>query len=89
VPAYAVAGDGQPLDVAPSNRRRRVSTTPEEGVSREEFDDLVANLGVEAKPAVAPPRQRPAGGRRARSQQNGGEGDKPRKPRNTRHGRPR
>jgi SecD/SecF fusion protein len=89
VPAYAVAADGQPIDVAPSRRQRRVPATPDEGVGREEFDEMVANLGVESKPLVAPPRQRPAGGRRARSQQNGGDGDKPRKPRNTRHGRPR
>jgi SecD/SecF fusion protein len=91
VPAYAVAADGQTVDVAPSARRRRTTAaSPDEGVSREEFDELVANLGVETKPAVAPPRskQRPAGGRRARTEQDG-DGDKPRKPRNTKHGRPR
>jgi SecD/SecF fusion protein len=93
IPAYAVTTEGQPVEVAPSKRRRaRVTANPDEGVSREEFDDMVANLGVETKPVVAPSR-RPAGGRRARSQSNGGgETDadgKPRKPRNTRHGRPR
>ncbi|MEA2123301.1 MAG: SecD/SecF fusion protein [Solirubrobacteraceae bacterium] len=90
VPAYAVTAEGRPVEVAPSQRRRRTpAADPAEGVSREEFDDLVANLGVETKPVVAPPRstQRPAGGRRARAKQDGGE--KPRKPRNTRHGRPR
>jgi hypothetical protein len=48
-------------------------------VSREEFDDMVAQLGVESKPAVAPPRQTPAGGRRGRPRTNGttGEADGP------------
>jgi SecD/SecF fusion protein len=73
VPAYATAIAGAPVDVAPSRRRRTpVTADPSQGVSREEFDDLVANLGVETAPAVAPPRQRPAGGRRARAQ--GGNG---------------
>ena len=51
--------------------RARVRRRPDEGVSQEEFDEMVANLGVEAKPAVAPPRAArsgPAGGRRARLQ---------------------
>jgi SecD/SecF fusion protein len=90
VPAYAVTTDGAPIDIAPAKRGRRVAASPEEGVSREEFDDMIANLGVDAKPAVAPPRQRPAGGRRARSEKDGDDGQpKPRKPRNTKHGRPR
>ncbi|MGI8623785.1 MAG: protein translocase subunit SecD [Solirubrobacteraceae bacterium] len=106
-PAYAVAAAGAPVDVVPSRRRRpAASADPAEGVSQEEFEDMVANLGVESKPAVAPARggQRPAGGRRARSQggdgasgrqpppgegEGDGEGPKPRKPRNTKHGRPR
>ena len=63
VPAYAVATAGAPVDVAPSQRRRAaVTADPSEGVGKEEFDDLVANLGIESKPAVAP--GRPAGGRR-------------------------
>ncbi len=92
IPAYAVTAEGQSVDVAPTQRRRRRTATPEEGVSREEFDELVANLGVESKPAVAPPRatQRPAGGRRAAAKDGDVDADgKPRKPRNTRHGRPR
>jgi SecD/SecF fusion protein len=69
VPAYAVATAGAPVDVAPSRRRAaKRAADPSEGVSQEEFEDLVANLGVERAPVVAPPRQRPAGGRRARSQ---------------------
>jgi SecD/SecF fusion protein len=91
VPAYAAATDGQPVDVTPGKRRRTpVAADPAQGVGREEFDEMVANLGVETKPTVAPPRQRPAGGRRARTQENGDDGQpKPRKPRNTKHGRPR
>jgi SecD/SecF fusion protein len=69
IPAYAVATAGAPVDVAPARRRpSRRAADPSEGVSQEEFDELVANLGVERSPVVAPPRQRPAGGRRARTQ---------------------
>ena len=94
VPAYAVTAEGSHVDVAPGKSRRRpVSSTPDEGVSQEEFDDLVANLGVDTKPVVAPPRAKPAGGRRGRAQSqsdsDGPEDGKDRKPRNTRHGRPR
>jgi SecD/SecF fusion protein len=76
VPAYAVATAGAPVDVAPKQRRpSRRSADPAEGVSQEEFDEMVASLGVQRSPVVAPPRQRPAGGRRARAQQSGGDGD--------------
>jgi SecD/SecF fusion protein len=65
VPAYASTAQGGPIDVAPSRSRRRAPTAdPSQGVSQAEFNELVANLGVESKPAVAPPRQRPVGGRR-------------------------
>jgi SecD/SecF fusion protein len=81
VPAYAVAVAGAPVDVAPAERRRgrsRLTTTPDpsQGVSREEFDDMVRDLGVEDSPPAADEPQpagaraagnRPAGGRRARS----------------------
>jgi SecD/SecF fusion protein len=111
LPAYAVATAGAPVDVAPADsRRRRDRVTqpadPSQGVSRQEFDEMVRDLGLEdqeAQPAAAPA-GRPAGGRRARSRGNGGAqqpkpqqppkpegdgGDKPKKPRNRRHGRPR
>jgi SecD/SecF fusion protein len=82
VPAYAVAAQGGPVDVAPSESRsrgRRSLTAPEDpskGVSRTEFDELVRNLGVEEeeerKPAAtAAGPTRPAGGRRARTRGNG------------------
>jgi SecD/SecF fusion protein len=76
VPAYATAQGGSPVDVAPPrSRRRAVTADPSQGVSASEFDELVANLGIEKKPAVAPPRQRPAGGRRGSGAGRPGNGD--------------
>jgi SecD/SecF fusion protein len=112
VPAYAVAVAGAPVDVAPKEKRHRRDRLtqpldPSQGVSREEFDEMVRDLGVEPEqePQPAAARSgRPAGGRRARSRSNGGQtpkppaqggdgteggDDKPKKPRNRRHGRPR
>ena len=84
VPAYATTAQGGPVDVAPAEPRggRRTGVTtpqdPSQGVSREEFDDMVRNLGVEEaesrEPAAAgraaagraAAAGRPAGGRRAR-----------------------
>jgi SecD/SecF fusion protein len=82
VPAYAVAmPGGAPVDVEPAQRRRATAsvTAPQDPtqVSREEFDEMVANLGVEeatarrSQPAAAAA-GRPAGGRRARSRAKGG-----------------
>jgi SecD/SecF fusion protein len=118
VPAYATTAQGGPIDVAPKERARRSTSVtapqdPSQGVSRSDFDDMVANLGIEdskREPAAAAPRaaNRPAGGRRARMRagqedpprptQSGGSGggddggggqEKPKKPRNRKHGRPR
>ena len=101
IPAYAVATAGAPVDVAPKEKKRRGLTQPPDpsrGVSSSEFEEMVRDLGVEdeqpRQPAAAG--TRPAGGRRARSRasqqdqppQEGGD-DKPKKPRNRRHGRPR
>ncbi len=51
VPAYATTATGAPEDVEPEQvkrRRRRGSlTSPDEGVSRAEFQDMVSDLGVE------------------------------------------
>jgi SecD/SecF fusion protein len=88
VPAFAVAVAGQPVDVAP-RPSRRISTPadPAQGVSKQEFDEMVRDLGVEQQPTVAAPSpRRPAGGRRERAKQ--GE-DQEKKPRNRKHGRPR
>jgi len=120
VPAYAVATAGAPVDIEPSQRRRGAAsvTAPQDPtqVSREDFDDMVANLGIQdegasagKEPTGAAAGSRPAGGRRARARAAGGEpapgagpagaegggqqppsdADKPKKPRNRRHGRPR
>ena len=103
VPAYAVATAGAPVDVAPKetkrSRRLTAPADPARGVSGQEFEEMVRDLGIEdeqPQPAAARAGNRPAGGRRARSraenktpptQQDGD--DKPKKPRNRRHGRPR
>ena len=78
VPAYAVAMAGAPVDVAPAEPRRgrrdRLTqpADPSQGVSRDEFDDMVRDLGLEEdrQPAGARAGSRPAGGRRARSRAN-------------------
>jgi SecD/SecF fusion protein len=79
VPAYAVPLGSAPVDVAPAEPRggRRGSsvTAPQDPsqVSREEFDAMVRDLGIEEprQPAgTGAARSRPAGGRRARG--NGG-----------------
>jgi SecD/SecF fusion protein len=84
VPAYATSAQGGPVDVAAEprgGRRERSLTAPADPnqVSRAEFDDMVANLGIEAErereraAAAAAGPQRPAGGRRARARsQDGG-----------------
>jgi SecD/SecF fusion protein len=85
LPAYAVATAGAPVDVAPKDKRRRERLTqppdPSQGVSREEFDEMVRDLGIEEaqerQPAAAARAGRPAGGRRARSRSNGGQTPKP------------
>ena len=83
VPPYAVAAAGAPVDVEPGQRGRRgvpVSVTAPQDptqVSRAEFDDMVANLGIEEAAAKREPAAaaagRPAGGRRARARGNGGQ----------------
>jgi SecD/SecF fusion protein len=104
VPAYAVATAGAPVDVAPKEtkrgRRLTAPADPSRGVSSQEFEEMVRDLGIEdeqqqRQPAGARAGNRPVGGRRARSraeqqnQQPQDGGDKPKKPRNRRHGRPR
>jgi SecD/SecF fusion protein len=82
LPAYAVAIAGAPVDVAPKDtggRRDRVTqpNDPTQGVSRDEFEEMVRDLGIEEaqerQPAAAARSARPAGGRRARSRSNGGQ----------------
>jgi SecD/SecF fusion protein len=102
VPAYAMATvGGEPVEVAPpepSRRRRRERLTapdePEE-VSREEFDELVADLDVgDGKPEPEPEPVAPAPRRTSSTSSTGGarpkpKKDKPKRPRNRRHGRNR
>ena len=78
VPAYAVAAQGGPVDIAPAEPRggRRTGITtpqdPSQGVSRDEFEEMVRDLGIDEpkpepkpEPAAARTGSRPAGGRRA------------------------
>jgi SecD/SecF fusion protein len=83
VPPYATAAQGGPIDVAPKEGGRRPAsiTAPADPtqVSRAEFDDMVANLGIdgERQPAAAAGPARPRGGRRARAQGTGPAADRP------------
>jgi SecD/SecF fusion protein len=81
LPAYAVPMGSTPVDVAPAEPRggRRSVTAPQDPsqVSKEEFDAMVRDLGIEEERQRQPAstgaaRGRPAGGRRARA--NGGRG---------------
>jgi SecD/SecF fusion protein len=65
VPAYATALGGQPVDVEPTQARRRNRrgsiTAPEEPgeqISRDEFQELVRDLDVEGEPKQKQQRQR-------------------------------
>ncbi len=75
VPAYATTVGGAPVDVEPDQQRKRSRkgrlTAPEEPgeqISRDEFQELVADLDVEEKP----PATRPNGGRAGRRGSPGG-----------------
>jgi SecD/SecF fusion protein len=69
VPAYATTAGGAPEDVEPTQKRRRTRSgslvapeQPGQQLSRDEFQELVRDLGVEEENGGAP-----AGGRKARS----------------------
>jgi SecD/SecF fusion protein len=71
VPAYATTAGGAPEDVEPTQKRRRTRSgslvAPEEPgqqISRDEFQELVRDLGVEEENGGAPANQR---SRRSRS----------------------
>ncbi len=57
VPAYATTATGAPEDVEPAAKRRRARRGPDapgEQISRDEFQELVADLDVDAQPSAAP-----------------------------------
>ncbi len=66
VPAYAAGTHGAEVE-PPSKRRVTTTSDPAQGVSDREFDELVANLGVEDERAARAGAGRPGGGRRARA----------------------
>jgi len=105
VPAYATAIGGAPVDVGPkeeakSKRRLTAPTQPEE-ISQSEFQELVRDIQEPEpepgrEPAAAPARRGDGDGGRARDldpdevvMPKGEKRDKPRRPRNRRHGRSR
>jgi SecD/SecF fusion protein len=100
VPAYAVATAGVPVDVAPRDERRRPRRitepeAPDRGVSRQEFDEMVRDLHVDAPPASTATAERdrdPAADADPEDlvlKDDKPKRDKPKRPRNKRHGRSR
>jgi SecD/SecF fusion protein len=99
VPAYATAVGGAPVEVAPAERRRRGRRVtepeqPDRQVSQEEFDDMVRDLHVDAPPAPTATVERGDGGRDLDPEdlvmkEPREKRDKPKRPRNRKHGRTR
>jgi SecD/SecF fusion protein len=101
VPAYAVAASGQPIDVDVPDRERpaRRLTEPEapdRGVSKSEFDEMVRDLHADAPAAKAAStggavRLDPSADALPEDtvMRDDRKRDKPKRPRNTKHGRPR
>ena len=97
VPAYATAAGGAAMEVAPKDRPRKGSRLtapedPERRVSAGEFQEMVRELHADAPVATAPPE--PVDTSRDLSPEDvvmpdQPRRDKPRKPRNKRHGRSR
>jgi SecD/SecF fusion protein len=98
VPAYAVATAGAPADVAPPESRRRPARltepeSPDRSVSKQEFDQMVRDLHVDAPPGRAATADRdPAADADPEDlvlKDDKTRRDKPKGPRNKRHGRSR
>jgi SecD/SecF fusion protein len=96
VPAYAVATAGAPADVAPADQRRaarRVTEPegPDRSVSKQEFDQMVRDLHVDAPPAPTATAERDptadADPEDLVLKDDKAKRDKPKRPRNKRHGR--
>ena len=92
VPAYATTAAGAPEDVEPEQKRRRsrrgsLAEDPDRQLSRDEFQELVADLDVEGEPkagasgAVAQRQRRPRRHRGAPAAQDEGQGSGGRGPR--------
>ena len=99
VPAYATAIGGAPVDVGPKDegkaKRRLTAPTQPEEISQSEFQQLVAEI-QEPEPAATPSRRGDGAADRGRDldpeevvMPKGEKRDKPRRPRNRRHGRSR
>ena len=102
VPAYAVAMAGAPVDVAPQEERgsqRRITEpdTPDRQVSQTEFDEMVRDLHVDSPPASTATAEREqdrdptadAAPEDLVMKDQKPKGEKPKRPRNKRHGRSR
>ncbi len=98
VSAYAVAAGGQPVDVVPAEPKRGGRRLAEPGmpggeVSREEFQEMVRDLHGETPAATATEEPEADDGRDLRPDEvvmpREPKRDKPKRPRNKRHGRPR
>lgn len=94
VPAYATAVGGAPVDVAPKERKRpgRRLTTPDDPtqVSREEFDEMVRDLGIEPSRAATAVQDDAADASPedvVMQRPDKGSGARKKRPRNKRHGR--
>jgi SecD/SecF fusion protein len=100
VPAYATTVGGAPVDVAPAEEQRRRGrlTAPDQPdeISQTEFQDLVRDI-QEPEPAATPARRGDGAAERARDldpdevvmPKQEKQRDKPRRPRNRKHGRSR
>jgi SecD/SecF fusion protein len=97
VPAYAVATAGVPVDVAPSEsrRQRRITEpeTPDRAVSKHEFDEMVRDLHVDAPTSPTATAERDptadADPEDLVLKDDKTKREKPKRPRNKRHGRSR
>jgi SecD/SecF fusion protein len=98
VPAYAVATAGAPADVAPADSRRRPRRltepdAPDRSVSKQEFDEMVRDLHVDAPGAGTATADRdPAADADPEDlvlKDDKNRRDKPKRPKNKRHGRSR
>jgi SecD/SecF fusion protein len=96
VPAYATALGGEPVDVEPAQSRRRsrrgsiiAPEEPGEQISRDEFQELVRDLDVEAAPTPTPDPTADLTPEDLVLKEEPKRREKSKRPRNRRHGRSR